>query len=157
MADFGKILVAVDLTENSLPPLRQALELEGEDADLTILHVVPEDGEEARSFKSFFNAEGAGSSVLNNYALPWLEHWLKDVDIRLPDAVQLEARLGDPAEELLDEASAGNYELVVVGTHGRKGMRRYWMGSVAETAIRRSPCPVLTVRAKVGSSDLIEE
>lgn len=157
MAVFDRVLVAVDLTENSLPPLEKSLKFGKEGSSLTVLHVVPEAGEEARSFKSFFDVEDAESSVLENYALPWLENWLKEVGVSLPDSADLQARLGKPAERILEEASSGSYDLIVIGTHGRQGMKRYWMGSVAETVIRRSPCPVLTIRAPLGDPAIIED
>lgn len=157
MPVFDRVLVAIDLTDNSLPPLRKALEFEEAGSELTCLHVVPEDGEEARSFRSFFDAEGAESSVLENYALPWLENWIQEVDVSLPDSVNRRARLGDPSEQILAEATGDEFDLIVIGTHGRQGMKRYWMGSVAETVIRRSECPVLTVRANVGDPRVIED
>ena len=55
-------------------------------------------------------------------------------------------RLGDPAPEILDFITAHHIDLVVLGTHGRKGLSRLLMGSVAEQVVRQSPCPVLTYR-----------
>jgi nucleotide-binding universal stress UspA family protein len=52
---------------------------------------------------------------------------------------------GDPAEVILHVAREIPADLVVVGTHGRTGLRRVLMGSVAEQVVRRAPCPVLTV------------
>jgi nucleotide-binding universal stress UspA family protein len=52
---------------------------------------------------------------------------------------------GPPAEGLLRTAEA--FDLVVVGTHRRHGARRWWLGSVAEAVVRRSPRPVLVVPA----------
>jgi len=62
--------------------------------------------------------------------------------------VQLDARSaeGDPADQILQQAKEGHYDLIVVGTHGRTGLSRAVMGSVAEQVVRRSSCPVLTVR-----------
>jgi universal stress protein A len=47
---------------------------------------------------------------------------------------------------IVDTASSGNADLLVMGTHGRRGFSHLLMGSVAERVIRTSPCPVLTVR-----------
>jgi nucleotide-binding universal stress UspA family protein len=55
-------------------------------------------------------------------------------------------RFGGPAEEVLSTAEAEDADLIVMGTHGRTGMAHVLMGSVAENVMRRSPCPVLTVR-----------
>jgi nucleotide-binding universal stress UspA family protein len=43
---------------------------------------------------------------------------------------------------------SGNIDLIVISTHGRTGLAHMLIGSVAETVVRTSPCPVLTVRPK---------
>src|SRR5262249_32720257 len=53
---------------------------------------------------------------------------------------------GDPATEILGVAQETRPDLIVLGTHGRTGLGRLLMGSVAEQVLRRAPCPVLTVR-----------
>jgi nucleotide-binding universal stress UspA family protein len=60
----------------------------------------------------------------------------------------LERRLaeGDPADEILRLAREAGADLIVMGTHGRTGLARLLMGSVAEQVVRRAPCPVLTIR-----------
>ena len=54
---------------------------------------------------------------------------------------------GDPAEVLVRLATERQVELIVLGTHGRTGLARLLMGSVAEQVVRRAPCPVLTVKS----------
>jgi len=56
---------------------------------------------------------------------------------------------GDPAAEILRLARERQVDLVVMGTHGRTGLSRLLMGSVAEQVVRRAPCPVLTVKSPV--------
>lgn len=56
---------------------------------------------------------------------------------------------GDPASALLHEIKLGNYDLVVIGTHGRTGLSHILLGSVAEKLVRLSPAPVLTVPDEV--------
>lgn len=53
---------------------------------------------------------------------------------------------GDPAVEILKTAKDIHCDLIVMGTHGRTGLRRLLMGSVAEQVLRQSSCPVLTVK-----------
>jgi nucleotide-binding universal stress UspA family protein len=53
---------------------------------------------------------------------------------------------GDPATTIVARAADGKYDLLVLGTHGRTGLSHVIMGSVTEKVVRRSPCPVLTVR-----------
>ncbi|MCI0361795.1 MAG: universal stress protein [Planctomycetaceae bacterium] len=54
--------------------------------------------------------------------------------------------IGDPAEAIVQLADADHVDLIVMGTHGRTGLSRLLMGSVAEAVVRRAPCPVLTVK-----------
>ena len=66
-----------------------------------------------------------------------------------PDpAVPCEHRLvtGDPASAIVNLAEMEGADLIVMGTHGRTGLSRLLMGSVAELVVRRSKCPVLTYR-----------
>jgi nucleotide-binding universal stress UspA family protein len=53
---------------------------------------------------------------------------------------------GTPYEELAKFAENNNVDLIVIGTHGRKGIDRMIFGSTAEQVIRNAPCPVLSVR-----------
>ena len=52
---------------------------------------------------------------------------------------------GDPAQEILDFISAEEIDLVIMGTHGRKGMSRIIFGSVADRVVKMSAVPVLTI------------
>jgi nucleotide-binding universal stress UspA family protein len=54
-------------------------------------------------------------------------------------------RIGLPAEEIVQYAHEHAIDLIVMGTHGREGVMRVVLGSVAETVVRRALCPVLTV------------
>jgi nucleotide-binding universal stress UspA family protein len=56
---------------------------------------------------------------------------------------------GDPAEEILRAAEEEGADLIVMGTHGRGGLSRLLMGSVAEAVMRKALCPVLTVRGPI--------
>lgn len=55
-------------------------------------------------------------------------------------------RVGAPVDELLAAAGEEQADMIVIGTHGRTGLDRLLLGSVAERVVRRAPCPVLTVR-----------
>jgi universal stress protein A len=63
--------------------------------------------------------------------------------------VRMQYRLedGDPAEVIVSTAETDGCDVIVMGTHGRSGLGRVLMGSVAEQVIRKGPCPVLTVRS----------
>jgi len=55
--------------------------------------------------------------------------------------------IGDPAEEIVRIADEENVDLIVMATHGRTGLKRLLMGSVAEKVVRHSKCPVFTFKA----------
>jgi nucleotide-binding universal stress UspA family protein len=84
--------------------------------------------------------------------------------LEVPDpSIHVEYRLkeGDPVTEILGVADASSADLIVMGTHGRTGLSRMLMGSVAEKVLRRANCPVLTVRApfpqRVSTDELVAE
>jgi nucleotide-binding universal stress UspA family protein len=69
----------------------------------------------------------------------------KDIDPGLN--VEYQVGEGDPAAGILHAAKELEADLIVMGTHGRTGVGRFLMGSVAEAVSRGAPCPVLTLKA----------
>lgn len=69
---------------------------------------------------------------------------------RVPASVEVTQHLesGEPASAILAAAERRGADLIVVSTHGRRGIRHFLMGSVAEEVVRLSPVPVLTVPAR---------
>jgi nucleotide-binding universal stress UspA family protein len=73
---------------------------------------------------------------------------LRKLQAQVPQ-IQVESRLviaADPAAEILRVAQEIGCDLIVMGTHGRTGLGRLLMGSVAEKVLRRASCPVVTVK-----------
>jgi nucleotide-binding universal stress UspA family protein len=65
-----------------------------------------------------------------------------------PDVQRVEVvRRGKPFLEIINYARDNHVDLIVLGTHGRTALRQVLMGSVADKVVRKSPCPVLTVRS----------
>lgn len=66
---------------------------------------------------------------------------------------RVDARLlrGSAAVEIVELARSAGFDLIVMGTHGRTGLKHVLMGSVAERVLRTAPCPVLTVKASPGT------
>jgi nucleotide-binding universal stress UspA family protein len=73
--------------------------------------------------------------------------------------IQVEHRLcqGNAATEILQIAEEPKCDLIVMGTHGRTGLGRLLMGSVAEQVVRRAPCPVVTVKIPLRETRPIEK
>jgi nucleotide-binding universal stress UspA family protein len=59
-------------------------------------------------------------------------------------------KTGDARDLINQTAAEVGADLIVMGTHGRRGVRRALLGSIAETVVRSAPCPVLTVRTHDG-------
>ena len=55
---------------------------------------------------------------------------------------------GVPAERIARAAKSQRAELIVIGTHGRTGLARFFVGSVADRVVSMAPCPVMTVRGR---------
>lgn len=67
--------------------------------------------------------------------------------ISIPD-VEITGKIiaGDPAEEILNFSQKEKIDLVIMGTHGRERVEKFFMGSVADKVVRSSPVPVITIR-----------
>jgi len=64
---------------------------------------------------------------------------------------------GDPVDMILRAAEETHSDVIVMGTHGRTGLSRLLLGSVAEAVIRKAPCPVLSVKPSPTRQKTIEE
>lgn len=86
----------------------------------------------------------AGATVVNSDELREALHRVKPKD----PAVPFEHRMvmGSPAREIVRLADEEHVDLIVMSTHGRTGLSRLLMGSVAEEVVRRAACPVFTLR-----------
>jgi len=79
-----------------------------------------------------------GEEVLSSAQVEMKEHGVEDLETHLES--------GHPAQVILDYIKPHQIDQVVMGTHGRRGLDRLLLGSVAEEVVRCSPVPVLTVR-----------
>jgi nucleotide-binding universal stress UspA family protein len=140
MAGIQKILHPTDFSECSRHAFQMACALARDNhATLIVLHVMMPSVspvQEVPPPDPFRPAESQGSAG----SLPWP----KSSDPR----IRVEHRLteGDPADEILRLTDALRCDLIVMGTHGRTGLGRLLLGSVAEEVLRRAVCPVLTVK-----------
>ena len=77
------------------------------------------------------------------------ENYLRDIEGRLKGKgfeVDSHVRYGDDAEEILDHAAQKGIDFIAMTTHGRSGVKRWLLGSVAEKILRHAPKPVYLVR-----------
>ena len=146
MPPFQKILVPVDGSSTSSKALDYALKLARQDhSQVRALHSIDELGYLSSyeySGELVENARKNGTQVLQNAVIA-AQALNVPADTRLVD--QPGQRLG---QTVADEAASWGADLVVVGTHGRRGVGRVLMGSGAEQIVRMSPVAVLTVRGE---------
>lgn len=138
----GHILVATDFSETAAHALDLAVELARKlDAQLHLLHVlgIPDLGVPELGV--------ALTSVTMDSMVASAQKQLDALTAARP-AVKIEAllRTGDARTEILRVATQVGAELIVLGTHGRRGLSRALLGSVAEYVLRHGHCPVLITR-----------
>ena len=142
---FRHVVVGTDFGPSSQRALELATKLvEGTDARLTVVHVA-EIPPLAYAGLSFSTADIVGS--IEEAAGVTLEEAMKSVRARVPGA-ESSLRRGPAWEAILDVAADERADLVVVGTHGRRGIPHALLGSVAEKVVRLARVPVLTVRGE---------
>jgi len=147
MSPIGKILCPVDFEAGSRAALAAARELaETFSAPVDVVHVIAVPHSIRPDLMVWLEAGHVRPvlDVARDQAQKQLEDWLREANAPA-EQVGREMLVGDPAEAILERAREGGYDLIVMGTHGRKGMQRLLLGSVAEKVVRRSACPVLTV------------
>jgi universal stress protein A len=140
---FRKVLCPIDFSEHSLTALDVALKVvQQNDAALYLLNVAP------------MPAGAAGFQPVPLDPYPYVEKDRREqleklAQERIPATVRYETLVtsGDPAERVLETARGLDADLIVMGTHGRKGLGHLVLGSVAERVVRESPIPVLTVHS----------
>jgi len=141
------ILVPIDFTPTSSAALEAAATLaRGSGGRLLIVHVLEH--------------QGLSENLVYSIVHPHLsaEELTKQLRTVLPSDknIPYEHRLlrGAPIDGILDLAESEHVDLIVLGTHGRLGIDRVLLGSVAEAVVRRAKCPVLAVKADVPAAVL---
>ncbi len=140
MIDVRRILVPTDFSEPSTVALRYAVELARRFcARLYLLHVVdhPDEAAEAEYPIGLFD-------TMQNAAHDRLRQLLTAEELRELEP-HCAMHIGIAADAIVRHAQDQNIDLIVMGTHGRDGIVRALLGSVAEKVVRRAHCPVLTV------------
>lgn len=147
MSTFNSILVPTDFSAASRHALEIGIELASKfDARLTVAHFweVPP--------YPYFGIVGEWDFVtpIGEAAEKQLANAFMQVQARLPHATSI-CRMGSPWQEILRVIEEVHVDLVVMGTHARRGLSHALLGSVAEKIVRTSPVPVLTVQACDGA------
>lgn len=137
-----RVVIATDLSDLSTRVYEEAMALLGsldncDDPTFRALLVVEED---------LAAPPGLRQGVVDHRVEDEITRFLEDLSPGLPPA-QPRIRLGDPATEIVAETVEWGADLLVMGTHGRGGISRFLIGSVAESAVKGALCDVLIIPA----------
>ena len=143
---FTRILAPTDFSEHSELALETAMELAPAGGTVVLCHVV----DDAPLTYGYIGVAVPTQDMLARLA-QGAEKDLREFKPKTskPD-VLLERRVvhGNPYLEIVRLAEEESVDLIVLGTHGRSGLKHFLIGSVAEKVLRKAPCPVLVVREK---------
>ncbi len=138
-----RMLVPVDFSDCSLDALEYgALVAQRSNASLKLLHVL-----EPVSYGLDFTLPSIAQRESSKTAIAKRLSNLASTLAAVGLASDFLIAGGLPADSILDTARAQSVDVIVMGTHGRRGLSHALFGSVAESVLRRSSCPVLTVRS----------
>jgi nucleotide-binding universal stress UspA family protein len=143
---FKHVLVATDFSPCSSAAVEYAVDIASRcGAALTATHAFE------LPYSYFPTKPSVGEVVVaaEDAAEVQLARLLASIRGRVPQATSV-VRRGAPWEQILEVARERGADLIVVGSHGRTGMPRLMLGSVAEKVVRLAPVPVLTVRGQPG-------
>ncbi len=143
-----RILHPSDFTSFSRAALKKAIEMaKSNRAELLLINVispvVPIPGDAYISAKMYDDLAGSAREFAQ-----------KQLDKLLAQAKKARVKArgfvleGPPSEEIVRFARARRVDLIVMGTHGRRGLAKLFVGSVADRVVAAASCPVLTVRGK---------
>jgi nucleotide-binding universal stress UspA family protein len=144
---FARVLCPVDFSEGSQRAVDLAAELVPPGGAITLLHVIDPPAIHAREQRLLEVVRD-----LDRWAAAHLDAWAAQLAAAAPVAKL--CRVGHPGAEilkLLDEGPA--FDLVVLGSHGKLGLERVLLGSVAEKVVRHASCPVLVARPRAAPGD----
>lgn len=148
---YRKMLVPLDgseLAELALPYAEELAAKLGTEIVLAQAVNTPKDAEDTALHVYL---RGAAAATARNV----MKHAPK---LGLPEIqTRTEVLVGDPAEALLNYAEKQSVDLIVMATHGRTGIRRWALGSVATKIVTAADCPVVLIRAKAARKDVREK
>jgi nucleotide-binding universal stress UspA family protein len=135
-----RVLVPLDFSEEALKALKETLDYVGDASKLYAVHVLP---------RREVTEPGVVWDTLTDDARK--ENVTKAFQEKLGDPkyadIHFHVSIGDPSAEILDYAKTNSIQLIVMPSHGRTGLSRFFIGSVAERVVRYAHCPVLVLRS----------
>ena len=144
--DVQRILVPIDFSENAASVIEWAAHLAEEHGSRIILFHAYHLPVEFQQYEGAYLPPDywAGVKTEAEQSLRRYQGELEQRGIEVEGVV----REGYAATAIVDEAASQKADLIVIGTHGLSGLKHMLLGSIAERVVQKSPCPVLTVKAR---------
>ena len=144
---YRKILCPVDFDPNSADAVAHAAALAANSGStLYLLHVLQINPLTTQGAVQGFAGKDFYDSQIE-HAHSRLEQWAQSIPAEI--IRELAVEIGEPGNLIIAAQQRLGADLLVMGTHGRRGLKHLVLGSIAERVVRESPVPVLTVRAAV--------
>lgn len=143
----GHVLIAVDGSDPASEALAYAVEnYDGE--RITLLHVVnPTDNLYGGVEGGYYSQDLVDQAVDRGEEIcEQAREYLRDSGVPESTTIETTVEMGQPAREIIAYATENDIDQLIMGSHGRSGVSRLLLGSVAETVVRRAPIPVTIVR-----------
>lgn len=142
------VLVAFDFSETAKLALDEGLRMASEvpGATLHVVHVASGYGPMLQ-LDLGYDVRTVGATEAEEVLAKHVKELLAERDAKVAHAMT-HLRVGAAADEIVATAAKLDADVIVVGTHGRTGVKRLLLGSVAEAVVRNAGCPVLVVRPK---------
>lgn len=144
-----QIVVGYDFSDSALLALNRAIGLAATEPN-HVLHIINvlDDRSDIRATAKKGNLGYEDTEDVQDILTRELETRLREIDPEHEIHFFIHVRLGKPVDEILRLAAEVGAHLLLVGSHGRTGLKRLLMGSVSEMVVREAKCPVLVVRKR---------
>ncbi len=147
MLQLSKVLFPSDFSDLSLHAFSYAKSFATTyQAELHVIHVVDEATQYWMAMGPNSLPVGPPPEELIQAARQELKKFVGQHLADVEDSVRTDVLIGRPFMEIIRYARENDIDLIVLGTHGRSGLKHALLGSVAERVVRKSHCPVLTIR-----------
>ncbi len=137
----NQVLVPIDFSEESFRALKLTLEYLKDSSKLSVIHVL----NHLNAGEPGLMWEKINDQTRINHVKQAFYHRFNQPEYQ---EINFVVKIGDPSSKIIDFANENKIELIVIPSHGRTGVERFFLGSVTEKVVRFAHCPVLVLRRK---------
>ncbi len=145
-AKYNNILAPIDFSDNSKKTIQYVREIaKNYDAKIQLLHVIEDDIPAIYSLAGKTSIFDIDPKIEEKTKIK-MEEFYQDIS-GANDNYEIHTMVGHPAQSIINFSKTNNSDLIVIATHGLRGLDHFLLGSVTEKVVRRSSIPVFTVKA----------